>query len=172
MSLTKPALSKDLDQPAHGSDGRGVVTQLSADSLVSFAGKLGAYIASAVLIGTGYHLWQDVEANVHVVALWSSLVCYLLGFGLAWYASLGGVSPNRRENAAIGGLLFAFIVYAINYTLFRAGTYGTDALLFNAYSADLLTHGHNPYATTMEPAFGLFGVPPNLVTPTTSGGVI
>ena len=109
--------------------------------------------------------------RVHVFALWSSLACYVLGFGIAWYTSLD-VAPDRRENAAIGGLLVAFVVYAVNYTLFRASSYGTDAMLFNAYSADLLTHGINPYAANMQPAFDLFGVPTNLVTPTANGGVV
>jgi uncharacterized membrane protein len=142
------------------------------DQLRVLLTRLGTYLAAAVLIGTGYHLWQDVEANVHVVALWSSLGCYVLGFGLAWYGSLPGPSSARRENAAVVGLVTAFIAYAVNYTLFRASTYGTDAMLFNAYSAELVTRWANPYVQNMQPAFGLFGVPPNLVTPTASGGVV
>jgi uncharacterized membrane protein len=140
-----------------------------------FAAKvtpLAAYVSSAVLIGTGYHLWQDVEANLHVIALWSSLACYIFGFALACYASLSSVGASRKENAAIAGLLFAFAVYAINFTLFRITSYGTDAMLFNAYSAELVTHGSDPYNVTMEPAFGLFDVPKNLVTPTATGDAI
>jgi uncharacterized membrane protein len=173
VSVTRRALPQEVDSPALGVAG-GEHPRLSSDQnpTSEFATKLAAYIAAAVLIGSGYHLGQEVEANVHVVALWSSLACCVLGFGVAWYGSLNGVTPSRRENAAIGGLIVAFVIYAINYTLFRASTYGTDAMLFNAYSAELLTHGVNPYAANMQPAFGLFGVPTNLVTPTANGGVI
>lgn len=141
-------------------------------SLAASITPLAAYIASAVLIGTGYHLWQDVEANLHVIALWSSLACYVFGFGLACYGSLSAVDSKRKENAAIAGLLFAFLTYAVNFALFRITSYGTDAMLFNAYSADLVLHGVNPYNQTMEPAFSLFDVSRSLVTPTATGDAI
>jgi uncharacterized membrane protein len=141
-------------------------------ALATTVTPLAAYIASAVLIGTGYHLWQDVEANLHVIALWSSLACYVFGFGLACYGSLSAVNATRKENAAIAGLLFAFLIYAANFALFRITSYGTDAMLFNAYSAELVTKGVNPYAQTMEPAFSLFDVSRSLVTPTATGDAI
>jgi hypothetical protein len=140
--------------------------------LAAAIAPLAAYISAAVLIGTGYHVWQEVEANLHVIALYSSLACYVFGFALAFYGSLATVSNRRKENAAIAGLLFAFIVYAANYALFRITAYGTDAMLFNAYSVQLLLHGANPYAQTMQPAFSLFNVPKNLVTPTASGDAV
>jgi len=140
--------------------------------LAATIAPLGAYISSAILIGTGYHIWQEVEANLHVVALYSSLACYVFGFILAFYGSLTSASNARKENLAIGGLVFAFLAYAVNYALFRITSYGTDAMLFNAYSAELVLHGANPYAATMQPAFSLFNVPKNLVTPTATGDAI
>jgi uncharacterized membrane protein len=175
VSVTRHELPQDVGTAGFGvtAVGRPEPTgDPDPDQLRVLATRLATYIASAVLIGTGYHLWQDVEANLHVIALWSSLACYVLGFGIAWYGSLSGPTPARRENAAVVGLVLAFVIYAVNYTLFRATTYGTDAMLFNAYSAELVTRWANPYVQNMQPAFGLFGVPPNLVTPTAGGGVV
>ncbi|MBV9103926.1 MAG: hypothetical protein JO060_10055 [Candidatus Eremiobacteraeota bacterium] len=173
MSLTRPVFEPGVEAPSLGVvPERPKATTDASSPTAEIATKIGVYIASAVLIGTGYHLWQEIEANVHIVSLWSSLLCYALGFALAWYGSLNTVAPSRRENMAITGLLLAFVAYAVNYTLFRATAYGTDAMLFNAYSAELLTRGVNPYAANMQPAFGLFGVPTNLVTPTVTGGAI
>jgi len=152
--------------------GQQVKSKPAESPLAALVAPVGTYISAAVLIGTGYHIWQEVEANLHVVALYSSLACYVFGFLLAFYGSIATASNRNKENFAVAGLLFAFLAYAVNFTLFRITSYGTDAMLFNAYSAELVLHGTNPYAQTMQPAFSIFNVPKNLVTPTVTGDAI
>lgn len=42
--------------------------------------------------------------------------------------------------------------------------YGTDAMAFNQYAAQLAQHGWNPYAHSMQPAFALFRTPTTYYT--------
>ncbi len=42
-----------------------------------------------------------------------------------------------------------------------APSYATDEVSFDQYSASLLLHGHNPYTSSLAPAFDLFHVQPN-----------
>jgi uncharacterized membrane protein len=130
---------------------------------------MACYIGAAVLLGVGYRLWQDVDVNLHPAAMWSSLLCYVLAFAVMWYGSMSTVSAKFRENAALAASVAGFVLYAVNYLMFRVAVYGTDAILFNTYSAALVLHGGNPYTQSMEPAFGFFDAPRNLITQTASG---
>lgn len=141
---------------------------MSAQLLV----PLACYIVAAVLLGTGYHLWQDLDSSLYVVAMWSSLTAYVLAFALVWYGSLQGAPLRSRENLAVAGLVAAFVLYAANYLAFKSSTYSTDALLFNTYSAEIAVHGANPYVQSMEPAFSYFDAPRNLITQTTTGAPV
>ena len=135
------------------------------------ATTIGCLIAAAVAIGAGYAIWGKVPVALHWPALWSSLACYLAGFALCGVA-FAPLGPARRENLAVAGLLFAFVVAAANWIAYAVAYYGTDSLLFNAYAAHLLAHGIDPYTQSMRPAYDLYGVPPSLVTPTTTGEAV
>ena len=58
---------------------------------------------------------------------------------------------------------------AIATIKYKVAFYGTDALLFNAYSARLLLEGIDPYTRSMEAAYGFFNAPQTIVTPTAQG---
>ncbi|MBV8600083.1 MAG: hypothetical protein JO359_00825 [Candidatus Eremiobacteraeota bacterium] len=123
-------------------------------------------IASAVLIGAGYVLWQNVEANLHLPVIYLSLSCYVFGFALAAAAFL---APEASEWIAVGALAYAFLAVAGAIVKYKVAFYGTDALLFNAYSARLLLEGVDPYTKSMEAAYAIFNAPQTLVTPTAQG---
>jgi uncharacterized membrane protein len=125
-----------------------------------------------VLVFAGYRVWQDTDVDAYPVAFAGALLCITFGLGLAFYASLGGVAPARKENAAVTGLVVAFLTYAATFMFLHGTRYGSDALLFDAYSARLAAGGHNPYAHSMQQAFSFFGASRSLVTPTASGGEI
>ncbi len=57
-------------------------------------------------------------------------------------------------------------------TWLAAPAYGTDAVAFNEYSADLLLAGQNPYGVDLSPAFDAYGVPATLSTLTLDGGQV
>jgi protoporphyrinogen oxidase/uncharacterized membrane protein len=148
------------------------VRALPAFELSILTPTISACIAGAVLLFTGNHIRQDFDISQQQLASWSCGACWVLGFVLLVYGSLAGVAGNRKENAAVAGLLFSFLAYATTWIVIHTGTFGTDAVLFNVYSARIAAHGGNPYAQSMEPAFALFGVSKTLVTPTAGGGAI
>ena len=51
-----------------------------------------------------------------------------------------------------------FIAWAVN-AVGGMSPYGTDAMAFNQYAAQIAEHGGNPYVHSMRPAFGLFRTP-------------
>ncbi len=148
------------------------VRALPAFDLSSLTPTISACIAGAVLLCTGNHIRQEFDVAQQQLASWSCGACWLLGFVLLAYGSLAGVAGKRKENAAVAGLLFSFLAYATTWIVIHTGTFGTDAVLFNVYSARIAAQGGNPYAQSMEPAFALFGVSKALVTPTAGGGAI
>lgn len=56
-----------------------------------------------------------------------------------------------------------FVAWAVVSQLGGAD-YGTDAIAFNQYAAQLVTHGLNPYVHSMKPAFQLFRTPTSFYT--------
>ena len=123
-------------------------------------------LASAVLIGAGYALWQDVQANLHVPVIFIGLSCYVMAFA---FIAIAFLFPDVSEWVAVGGIAYAFLAVAGALVKYKIAYYGTDALLFNAYSARLLLEGIDPYTRGMEAAYGFFNAPQTIVTPTAQG---
>ena len=134
--------------------------------------SFSCYAASAVLLFAGYHIWREIDVAALAPAHWAASSCLIAGIAIACYGGLPGVTAARKENAAAAGLLFAFAAYAATFVAFRFSGFGSDALLFNAYSAHIAAAGHNPYAESMEPAFAILGAPISLATATTAGSAI
>jgi uncharacterized membrane protein len=130
---------------------------------------LTGLISAGVLLYFGFQIWRDGDPTTQPLAMLASLACYVAGVALLVYSSLDGVSPNRKENAGAAGLVFAFCAFAAAWVVMHGAPIGSDSLLFNVYSASIASHGGNPYAHSMEPAFNLYNVSKALVTPTTRG---
>lgn len=126
-------------------------------------------LAAVILFGAGYAIWENIAENLHVVALGSSLACYIAGFVVI---CTGLAAPRYARAAAVAGILIAFTAQSSNYLFFKVPYYDSDALLFNAYSAQLLTEGIDPYTQSMEPGYRIFGVPEGEATPTVDGGTV
>jgi len=116
------------------------------------------------LFGTGYQLWMNGQPNVHLDVMLLDVACYLAGFASLWMLS----TEARRDWIIPAGLVFAVCAHAWG-VVGHMQHYGADGVLFNHYSADLLLHGINPYGRSMAPAYGVFDVPQNIVTPTMDG---
>jgi hypothetical protein len=56
-----------------------------------------------------------------------------------------------------------YVVWAIT-TVGGLSPYGTDAMAFNQYAAQIAMHGANPYVHSMQPAFALFRTPTTYYT--------
>lgn len=61
-----------------------------------------------------------------------------------------------------------FVVWAV-VNLTQGNNYGTDAIGFNQYAAELMRSGHNPYVHSMAPAYQLFDIPTFVYTYSLSG---
>jgi uncharacterized membrane protein len=143
-------------------DGPGRRQAIDEDLLTTLCCLFGA----AVLLGTGYGIWDNVAVNLHLVALFASLFSYIGAFSLI---ILGFTRSRYASGAVVVGVAFAFVVYAGSYVLFKVPSYDSDSMLFNSYSAQLLLGGTDPYTQSMQPGYHIFGVPEGVTTPTLNG---
>ncbi len=72
-------------------------------------------------------------------------------------------SPDGRviktlEWGTVALTVAVFVAWAIT-SVGGMSPYGTDAMAFNQYAAQIAEHGGNPYVHSMRPAFGLFRTP-------------
>lgn len=93
---------------------------------------------------------------------WVEVVVGLYGLGIIVVAWLhrGDGFPHAWGWVTLGVALVAFILWC--WIQIRvAPAYGTDESAFDQFAAQLVSHGHNPYTTSMAPSFNLFHVSPN-----------
>lgn len=142
---------------------------LELDKRVSLA-QIAAVFLGVLFIDTGYQAWLAVPAAHPVMAV-VSLASYLAGFGAL---ALSMRPRTYADEVVAAGFVLAFVVQAAIHVTSQpvADQYGTDALAFNHYSAQVLVQGRNPYVTSMEPAYREFNVPAPVYTPTTIGGLV
>lgn len=118
------------------------------------------------------------------IVAWTSIV-QLPYVGLISAASCGAAlvlavmaitarSPQalRRTDIAVLGFALALLVGWAFAELYFYPSYGTDESAFVQYSAQLLTHGHNPYTSNLLPALTLFRVPISFATYTLNGTIV
>jgi uncharacterized membrane protein len=102
-------------------------------------------------------------------AEWASII-FLLGGLVGMFYCLRTRAPSVRFHLfVLVGLGFAVFANAAG-TYLANPSYGTDAVAFDQYAAQLVLHGHNPYTTSMAPALEMFHVPSNVWTLFLSGG--
>ncbi|HEY9085185.1 MAG TPA: hypothetical protein VIN40_04510 [Candidatus Tyrphobacter sp.] len=132
--------------------------------------QIAAAFLGLVFIDIG-HEASLAQPAAHPALAWLSLAAYALGFAALILAVKRG---RRLDEWTAAGFMLAFVLHVAVRTVAQplAVQYGTDALAFNHYSALLLLHGSNPYASSMEPAYRLFSVPASVYTPTTHGGLV
>ena len=124
-----------------------------------------------LLVDTGYKASLGQPAAHPILAL-VSLLAYLGGFAAL---ILAAARPRARlDDIAAIGLLATFLLQMTVgiVTQPALGQYGTDALAFNHYSAQLVLAGRDPYTASMEPAYREFDVPASVYTPTVNGGLV
>jgi hypothetical protein len=138
---------------------------LSAELLTTLCCLFGA----AVLMGAGYNIWDNIASNLHTIALFASLLCYVAAFALV---VVGFARWRHAAAAVVAAVALAFVLNSAAYVVFKIPAYDSDAMLFNAYSAQLLLHGIDPYTQSMQPGYQIFGVAEGVSTPTLNGGEV
>lgn len=137
----------------------------------------GAQRALWTLVGIGL-LWSSWRLNNFTSAPWTVPFMVL---GNLW--GMATVLASWLPNVAVSGdgrlagafqwatavmTVTLFIVAGVAETQGVAG-YGTDAVAFNQYAAELARHGLNPYVHSLAPAYKLFAVHPRDYTYTITG---
>lgn len=96
------------------------------------------------------------------------LIVVSLSWGLAMllvtWIEPASPAPSRTFRVLAAGTVILCLVALAVWALLQvnlAPAYGTDELAFDQFAAHLLTHGLDPYAHSMAPAYALFHVQPN-----------
>lgn len=102
------------------------------------------------------------------------VLAYLFGTGVGLLvAALVDVDLERWGTALALWTSGVVLAAAAAIVILRPGTYfGTDAVLFSRYSADLVLSGRNPFAESMAPATDVYGAEVLHVTPLIDGSSV
>jgi uncharacterized membrane protein len=124
------------------------------------------------MVGIGL-LWWSWQLIGDSYAPWT--VIFLVGANLwglgtviaAWLPENSWTTNAKLTNRLAWATAFitigTFVAWAI-VSLLNGLVYGTDAIAFNQYAAQLVTHGLNPYTHSMAPAFQMFHTPTSYYT--------
>jgi len=117
--------------------------------------------------------WTRGQVYIHLDVMALDFAAYLWGFILLAFAL-----TNYRKTMEHGtkiifySLVFLLIFNTYVYVTAVMQMYGTDAIAFSHYAAELFLQGRNPYTQDLVPALEKFNVPLYFLTPTISGGWI
>ncbi len=123
-------------------------------------------------LSQGFHFWATGDIYGHRELLALTIGSYLAGFvclllPLVW-------KPTPRQAGWVVAALVGMTAMGRGYQHLRYVNpkYGTDAVAFNHYAAELVLQGKNPYGASMAPASRRFGVPRKYYTPDEQGRVV
>jgi uncharacterized membrane protein len=112
------------------------------------------------LIGDSYNPWTVIFlVGANLWGLGTVVAAWLPDNGWTTNAKL----TNRLAWATAFVTIATFSAWAI-VSLINGLDYGTDAIAFNQYAAQLAIHGVNPYTHSMAPAFQMFHTPTSYYT--------
>jgi len=137
----------------------------------SAAAKMLLVFTSAAMIFAGFRIWASLEPSsligfIAVFSLHASAV-QLLVFAVA------DVNMERYGRyiayAVVGVLVLSLLASLVRAFLPKLST---DAMMFSAYSTELVLQGRNPYLASMKPAFQQEGVAAQFSTPRIDGTTV
>lgn len=115
---------------------------LPATRLLITSAQFASVIFRVLCLDTGYKAWLGPSMHPALVVI--SMVAYCLGFA---YFAMAARQRGRLDRVIACGLFILFVLQVLVriQTEQMADQYGTDALAFNHYSAQVFLAGHNPY---------------------------
>jgi uncharacterized membrane protein len=149
-----------LDPPAPAARGRATApTPLAEAPTVHarLAERAGWSLCALLVVFWGLRLWGG-----SVVVGWmnaASVALTLAGLLAFWGVWALPRSLNQLEQGALLGLLGAGVAGWGYLHVFVQPAYGTDAMAFTQYAADLVLQGRNPYVESMAPSLQHYLVP-------------
>ncbi len=126
----------------------------------SYANRAGSILVGGVIIAWAFLLFGFNDSYP-----WMSLVEVGLGLGGIVVVVVALSHADDDVSTRLG--VFALVLSCVAFFLWCwiqirvAPSYGTDESAFDQYAAYLFTHGHNPYTSSMAPAFPMFHVSPD-----------
>ena len=141
-------------------------------SLAGVPQRLTTHRAVWMLVGIGllWWSWQLIGASAMTWTVPFLVLCNIVGLMLVLVSWLpaGVWQPDSRlvlglEWAAAFLTVAVFVAWGMS-AIGGLSPYGTDAMAFDQYAAQLAQHGLNPYVHSMAPAFGLFRTPTSFYT--------
>lgn len=134
-------------------------------------GRILLVAVAALMMQLGSQLWSLVAPGGWAAVV---LIIYAYGTGLGLVvAALIDVDVDRWGYHIAAWCGFVAVAGVVAVLVLTPGTrFGTDALLFSRYSADLLLSGENPFAQSMAPALDIYSGSIMHVTPQVDGGEI
>jgi hypothetical protein len=125
-----------------------------------------------MLVGIGllWWSWQLIGASAMAWTVPFLVICNIVGLLVvlvSWLPEGIWAADSRFvigvEWAAAILTIAVFVIWGISASG-GMSPYGTDAMAFDQYAAQLAQHGLNPYVHSMAPAFGLFRTPTSFYT--------
>jgi hypothetical protein len=135
--------------------------------------RLALVFAGVYGLGQGFQLWARGPVLVHKEILVFSLTSYLAGFGCLALAAAYRPALHRMAGwVVVGVVMLTTFARGYNHLRYVSPEYGTDAVAFNHYAAELTLKGANPYSSSMSAASERFNVPRKYYTPDDTGRVV
>lgn len=131
--------------------------------------RLGFLLTGAFLLYIGVINWERGQIFDHPEVAVGILVTYVVGFGLLFLSIFDFHKTEKYRILIFLSLIFSLIFSVYVYTQVVTKVYGTDALAFSHYSAELALEGQNPYEHSMLPALEEYEVPLHFTTPMLDG---
>lgn len=123
--------------------------------------------AAIFKIGTSFWWAGDLQMSILTpIAIFGTLI---LGVSLLLLALVDGYVRNS-DHIIMGSALLLIVVGRYIFVTQVAEGYGSDAMLFTRYAAELFLNGENPYTASMSGAYNMFISPEIAFTPTMDGG--
>ena len=119
--------------------------------------RMGWTIACVLLVTMGVQAWST--STLWFTAAIASVLMIpiaLVGMALCWTSRDG---LTTRMQALVLGATAAYVAIATAQGILNAPAYGTDAVAFGQYAAELVAKGENPYAASMLPSLLQYHVP-------------
>jgi uncharacterized membrane protein len=170
VDLTTPSTAPEFEQPTTQSDRARSAPASLPEGREPLTLSTSRALWMLVGIGLMWWAWQLIGASGMTWTVPFLVVSNLVGLlmVIASWLPEGIVASDGRflrglEWSAAVMTIAVFVAWGFSATG-GMSPYGTDAMAFNQYAAQLAQHGMNPYAHSMAPAFGLFRTPTSFYT--------